>query len=250
MQSGIARATILHEPGGGGRVGVDREQVGAHLIVQVAGEFAPLLLLQRQQPLVETAVLGGGFRESRCHSIETVAQPRQVRGQPAADPNTVMAVADVLQGSGQSVERPQSAADKDINEQDGETAEHGERRKGIGELVPDFEGLVVRIGFDHDRAVIAVAHGNRNLLGLGRNADEVHKPRRRAAESRFLDRGCGEGRRIPGVPYPQVTVALEGRDQLVEIARRVASVLKAIDRALDRLPPDQKGRAHLGAHRA
>jgi hypothetical protein len=35
-----------------------------------------------------------------------------------------------------------------------------------------------------------------------------------------------------------------------EIARRVASVLKAVDRALDGLPPDQKGRAHLGTNRA
>ncbi len=244
------RAAILYQPGGGGRVGVDREQVRAHLIVQVAGEFAALVLLQCQQPLVQTAVLGGGFREPRRHPIETVAQPRQVRRQPAADPDTVMAVADLLQRRGQSVERPQGAADKNIDEQDRETAEHGKCRKALGELVPDFEGLVVRIGLDHDRAVTAVGDGNGDLLGLGRNSDETHKPCRRAAEFRFLDEGCGEGRRLPRVPYPQVTIALEGRHQIVEIARRVSGVLQAVDRALDCLPPDQKGRAHLGTNRA
>jgi hypothetical protein len=51
MEGGVARAPIFYQPGRGGRVGVDREQVGAHLVVQVAGELAALLLLQRQQPL-------------------------------------------------------------------------------------------------------------------------------------------------------------------------------------------------------
>jgi hypothetical protein len=44
-RAAVARATILYQPGGGGRVGVDREQVRAHLIVQVAGKFAALVLL-------------------------------------------------------------------------------------------------------------------------------------------------------------------------------------------------------------
>ena len=38
--------------------------------------------------------------------------------------------------------------------------------------------------------------------------------------------GRGDGRHVPGVPYPQMTVALEGRHQIVEIARRVSGVLK------------------------
>ena len=63
-------------------------------------------------------------------------------------------------------------------------------------------------------------------------------------------RGCGKGWRLPGVPYPQVTIALEGRHQIVEIAQWVSRVLQAVDRALDCLPPDQKGRAHLCTNRA
>src|SRR6266513_1613873 len=107
------------------------------------------------------------------------------------------------------------------------TAEYGECRKALGELVPNFEGLVVGIGLDHDRAVTAAADSNWDLLGLGRNSDEAYKPCRRAAEFRFLDGGGGEGRHLPRVPYPQVTIPLEGRDQIVKIARRVWGVLQA-----------------------
>ena len=52
------------------------------------------------------------------------------------------------------------------------------------------------------------------------------------------------------MPHPQVTVAVEGRHQIVDGMRRVAGVLKPLNRAQDRLPPDQKGRAHFGTDRA
>ena len=114
--------------------------------------------------------------------MEAVAQAGQFRCQPAADPDTVMAVADLLQRGGQTVQGSQSAADEDINEQNRETAEDGQDRNALRELTPDFQGLVARIGLEDDRAVIAVTDGNRNLLGLGGNSDELNKPCRRAAE--------------------------------------------------------------------
>ena len=113
--------------------------------MEVAGEFAALFFLQRQKPSVEAAVLGGSCRQARRHSIETVAQARQLRRQPAANPGAVTAVADLFQRGGQPVERPQRAADEDIDETDREAAEHAERREALGELVPHFEDLVVAI---------------------------------------------------------------------------------------------------------
>ena len=166
MRGGIARATPVDQPGGGRRIGTDGEQIRAHLIVKVAGEFAPLLLLQSQNSFIETAVLGGGCRQARRHSIETVAQASQFRRQPAADPGAVMPVADLLQRGSQLVERPQGAADKNIDQADREAAKHAEYREALGELVPHFEDLVIRIGLDHDRSVISIADSDTDTVGL------------------------------------------------------------------------------------
>jgi hypothetical protein len=219
MRGGITRAAITDQPGGDRRIGIDREQIGAHLVVQVAGELAALFFLQGQKLFIETAVLGGACRQARRHSIETVAQPRQLRRQPAVNPGAVTAVADLLQRDSQPVERSQGPTYKDIDQANREAAEHAERREALSELVPHFEDLVVRIGLDHDRTVVSISEGYRDSLGLGRNSDEAHKPGGHSAEFRFLDCRCGEGQRISGVPHPQVTVAVEGRHQIVDSAR-------------------------------
>jgi hypothetical protein len=50
--------------------------------------------------------------------------------------------------------------------------------------------------------------------------------------------------------HPQVAVAFERADQIVERTQRVWSAVEPFDGARDRLPPDDKGCAHFGANRA
>mgnify|MGYP003693650879 CR=1 FL=1 len=121
--------------------------------MQVTGQLAALLILQGQELLVQTPVCCVGFRQSRRHPVEAVAQARQLRRQPAVDAGAVSALPDLLHRCRQAVEGPQRSTDEDVNQQDQQPAEDDRRDQALRELVPDFEDLVTRVGLDGDRAV-------------------------------------------------------------------------------------------------
>ena len=44
------------------------------------------------------------------------------------------------------IQRPQGAADKEIDEQNIEAKEQSEHDEAVAEIVPDFEDLIARVG--------------------------------------------------------------------------------------------------------
>src|SRR5580658_1161920 len=118
--------------------------------MQIAGDVAPFLLLQREQMLVQPLIVPVRLRKTRRHPVETVAQAGQLRRQSAADPRAIVALADLFQGRAQTIQRAQRMADQQVDEEDGEAAEKSERDQALAELIPDLEDLVARVGFDDD----------------------------------------------------------------------------------------------------
>ena len=157
--------------------------------MKVTGQFAALLILQGQELLVQTPVCCIGFRQSRRHSIEAVAQARQLRRKVAVDAGTVAALPNLLHCCRQAAEGSQRSLDVEVNQQNQQRAEHDRSYQALGELVPDFEDLVSRVGLDGDRAVVGVADDDRYAIGRRLDGDETDEPCRHSSQRRaFGDR--------------------------------------------------------------
>ena len=104
-----------------------------------------------------------------------------------------------------------------------------------GELSPDFDELVVRVGLDHDGPVVAPADGDRTRSITGKGADEVGEPATAPRRWRLLD---GSAWRRPPSPMSQTRRWRFPLNDAISLSGRLvgSAALLALDRVLDRLP--------------
>ena len=105
-------ATRLDRARDVGGIDVDGEQERPDLVMEIAGDVAAFLLLQRQQLAGEPPILFRHAAQFPRHAVEAVAQARQFGGQTAFQPRAVIAAADRCQRRVEPAERPQRPADK------------------------------------------------------------------------------------------------------------------------------------------
>ena len=233
-----------------GRIDVDGEQEGPDLVMQIARELAALLLLQGQQLLVEAPVLRRRLAELPGHAIEAVAQRRQLTRQPATETGAVVALGDAAQRRGETVERPQRAADEQPHQQHRRTKKQNQHERAVGKAVPDLQNLIARVGFDDHRAVVAAMERHRYQRRLAGDADEIGEPAGHLAEGWNFDRRRGDRRARAGQEDTQMPIASERGDQRLEVFLGVGGGAEAGEARLDDLARHGGGRAHLGLDRA
>ena len=167
----------------------------------------------------------------------------------AADPQLIVSMSDLLERAGELVQRPQSPADVNIDEQNVKAKKQCEHDKSVAKIVPDFEDLVFRVGLDEDAPVILSSDGNRHPCGERCNTKEADEPSRYHAKTRSFEGGCDEGG-TPRLRYAKMTVAFERGDQRFDIASRVFGIRKVSQRTLNELAADLQSRIHFGPHRS
>ncbi len=242
------RALFLEPARDVGGIDIDREQERSDLVVEIARQFAPLLLLQREQLLVQAMVLRRHPREPRRHLVEAVAQRRELRRQPPGETHAVVAAADAAERLGEAVERSQRAADDDIDQHHGGQREQRQDQEAVGEFVPDLQHLVVRHRLDRDLAGGA-GKRERQRDARRRHADEAHEPVGDAGECGLLldRRGLGA---VAAEADAEMAVAGERRDEPPQVALRVVGLAQPGEAGADGLLRHRQRRAHLRLHRA
>ncbi len=172
---------------------LEPEQVRTDLIVQLERSASPLVVLRRDQPMVELFVLGARGLERLRQRVESIGDGGELLCLRSRQPHPVIVMLEVGEAAGNPGERIEHPPEENIeNADDGNV--HAERNGPERDRVaPHFGDLVVRLGYDLDRADARPVDDDRHVTACDRGGDQRREPRRHT----IIPSGCSSRRMWP-----------------------------------------------------
>ena len=170
---------------------------------------APLVVLGRDQPMVELLVLAAGGVQRLRERIEAVGDGGKLLRAGSWQPYPIVALLEVGEAAGDAGERIEHPSEQDIeNGNDGDVHDQRHRAERDG-IAPDLRDLVARLRHDLDRADARPIDHHRHVAACDRRGDQRCKPAWRTLTPRRIgvaDRWRHRERGTLGVLHPDAHV--------------------------------------------
>ena len=227
------------------RIGAQREQMRAGLVVQFARDGAPLLVMGVDHPLHQPAHVGGEIAERLAEPVGARGDGGDLRRPGFAGAGGGVAGGQAAQRLADAAERFQRHPHQPV---DGEHDGDGERDAGgelVARLLPDFGDDLGRIGLDDDVVEPARADHHRQRRRHHLSADQRLEPgRRRLVEARRRRHRRRGGVLADGDAH--VAQVAEARHQRHRRLLRIGRRLHAIERGDQEFLGEPRHRALFG----
>ena len=194
------------------RVGLESEQVGTNLVVQLERGAPPLVVLRRDQPMVERFVFGAQGIECLRQRVEPIGdggelfRPRPLEAHPII---ALFQVGEPVDDAAQRAEHPSEQNIENADDGDIHAERNGAERYGVA---PHFCDLVAGFRHDLDRPDARRVDDDRHVTARDRRSDQRREPRRCAIVPRCVGGANGTAwreRRAGGVLHNNPHVAHE-----------------------------------------